>query len=715
MLAAQQLGACIPAASERISEAVDALGGQDSVKVSNLKVSIGISSGGLCKVMRQSTPLLQFFVLCAACKTTLLDDECSTLMFEMLKTSTVLAKLPCSAGQIMRMITQFSGQAEAIAPADNMHEVASAVDKWTPEAETFCRMDPKVLAEMLFTVFDHVRDEAVDSMLLVGHKNSIWLASSLLWLLGDKAWLLIGDKAIKGDSRAKLCIQIEPTQRISWSLQVFKASDDPTKFVFEMPGDDVDTINRIPLRLMKSFMNHYYWSFFEDTAIRTKAMIASGIIAQTLIMAISQRGRLYLKCGDCKDSLHCNEAPLAAIVQDFWLAAVGRRVTSYGWADSDGAKFDTALLKTITDGADAWATWRSREENALNSYENSYERRSLEWAEQSIKAPCRSFIKSYFPGEKVESDYILDPALFIAADASVTCTTFFQNGGRFINPMDAETLRFADRTVALILSHGLEASDFREKAFKQLLLGLDTWRNSNLVVARDGYVASMNILWAESPWQSEAFSIRVQKGQIRKDQVNYEFVCESPFTSFASENPRVPAFDAVRGIMMPDIGWQHPIKDRAYVFETMASVHGSRVEVKHYMTYVDFLSKLPRKRIASWISTAEVIAMATHLDVESQLTASLEESLNRRLTQQLISKDVCWTKPFSSPSVDCEVRTLMRTGANRKVKVFGAAFCNERREACCHIIIRHRSPLLQCISTAESKISPRSSSWIIVD
>ena len=52
VLAVEQLGACIPVAAERIDEAVNALGGNTSVRVENLKASIGISSGGLCKVMR---------------------------------------------------------------------------------------------------------------------------------------------------------------------------------------------------------------------------------------------------------------------------------------------------------------------------------------------------------------------------------------------------------------------------------------------------------------------------------------------------------------------------------------------------------------------------------------------------------------------------------------------------------------------------------------
>lgn len=121
-------------------------------------------------------------------------------------------------------------------------------------------------------------------------------------------------------------------------------------------------------------------------------------------------------------------------------------------------------------------------------------RKTFERAALCIKTPCQDFINSYISEDQVEIDYILDPALFVAADATVTCTAFFESGGRFIKPLDDETIQFADQTVIHVLSDGLEVSEFRKCASKQLLPGLDTWHDGDLVVARDGYVAGMDIL-----------------------------------------------------------------------------------------------------------------------------------------------------------------------------------------------------------------------------
>lgn len=707
VLTVEKLGACIPTTPDRIGEAVDALGGQTSVKVQNLQALVGISSGGLSKMMRQSTPLLQFFVFCSACKMIFVDEECSTLVFEMLKSSSVLANLPCSAAQIARMITQFSGQADTIAPVYVMHEVASAIDHYHPEPDIFRRLEFKTLAELLTTLFDSLRDQAVESIVLTGHANCVWLASTLIWLLGDEACIAIRDNIVKGDPKAKLCVKIEPTNNVPWNLQIFKESQKPTEFVFAMPPDEPDSLHRIPLQSLKVFMSQYYWSAFETAQIRQRAASASGIIAQTLIIAASQRGLLSLECEFCQPPHRCNSTELSAVAHTSWLANIERAMIKYGW--SEDVKFDPVLLSKILAAVDLWRESLKRPARAQTLDNNHGE------LEKAIKEPCQDFIDEFFPDESIETDYILDPALFIAADATVTCTAAYEDGVRYIRPVDDQTLSFADTAILQIFSGGLDISEFRKKAFMQLLPGIETWHHGNLIVARDGYVAGMNLLWNESMSQSDSLSIRVQRGQIKKDQVSYNSICETPFNSMVGLGPRDPAFHPVKGLILPEVGWQHKIKERAYSFETSASIQGGRIELKHYMTYTDSMSRMSQRRKASWISAMNILATASHMDTDSQMTAELTKSLNKRMTQRLIGSDVAWTDPFSAPKIDAGCRTLIRTGWDPKVRIFGAGACYDFRSVCCRVAIRHHTPLLHCIERAESMMKAPTDSWIIVD
>ncbi|KFY85042.1 hypothetical protein V500_08766 [Pseudogymnoascus sp. VKM F-4518 (FW-2643)] len=626
VLVAERPGASIPAAPERIAEAVDALGGQTSVQVENLKAMVGITSGGLCKAIRECTPLVRFFVLCAGCKTILLDTECSTLMFEMLKTSNVLSSLPCSPAQIGRLIGQISAQADSIAPSDMMHEVASAVDEFNPGPGIFERMDFKPLAELFMKLFEQVSNEAVDTILLRGHKNSVWLASTLLWLLGDDASLMIGRTHIWGEEDAKLCIQILPDSDLPWSMQVFTLTGNPTKLIFDISSDGRDSIGRIPLRMMRSFLDQYYWFPF-DPNTRRSASIVTAIVAQTLILAIIQRGKVYLHCNGCKGKSHCNEALLTTIAHAGWLANVERAVFNYGWEDHEEVKFDGILLGNILRAVDGFV-------QGLDGLSGD-----TLVAEDLMEGPCKDFIRSYFPVEDVGLDRILEPALFIAADAVITCTAFLENGFRYIRPLDTESLKLADQTV---------------------------------------------------------------RGQIRKDDVSYNSIREATFERMAGNGPRLPAINSFQDLVYPEVGDHHLFKERGYVFETTVSINGSRIEIKHYMAFADSLSKASKRRKSTWINAIATLATASHLDLESQLTAELMAQLQSRLTKQWISKGICWADPFSSPDIGFEVRTLVRTMGVQKVKIFGAGNYNAYRRSCCRIFIRHKSPLVQCIERAES-------------
>jgi len=142
---------------------------------------------------------------------------------------------------------------------------------------------------------------------------------------------------------------------------------------------------------------------------------------------------------------------------------------------------------------------------------------------------------------------------------------------------------------------------------------------------------------------------------------------------------------------MTEVGWQHAIKDRTYTFETSVSVHGTLIDIKHCMAYTDIFSKSLLRRKASWIGAINVLATATHMDLESQLIATLSAEFSMRITPQLITEDVCWAEPFYSLIVGSGVRTLIQTSRKNMVKISGAGACHKSQKLCYHIIIRHRS------------------------
>ena len=61
VLAAEALGASLHIDPERYNDSIDALGGNENIRLSSIKATISLSSGGLRRYVRQSSALIRFF------------------------------------------------------------------------------------------------------------------------------------------------------------------------------------------------------------------------------------------------------------------------------------------------------------------------------------------------------------------------------------------------------------------------------------------------------------------------------------------------------------------------------------------------------------------------------------------------------------------------------------------------------------------------------
>lgn len=93
VLAAEALGFGLIVSPKRIDEAIVALGGTESTRIADLKVMIGLTSGGVVRTIRNSTALTQFFLVATACKLCYTSEEIGMLMFEMTAASGLLKKI----------------------------------------------------------------------------------------------------------------------------------------------------------------------------------------------------------------------------------------------------------------------------------------------------------------------------------------------------------------------------------------------------------------------------------------------------------------------------------------------------------------------------------------------------------------------------------------------------------------------------------------------
>lgn len=90
----------------------------------------------------------------------------------------------------------------------------------------------------------------------------------------------------------------------------------------------------------------------------------------------------------------------------------------------------------------------------------------------------------------------MDPATYIALDAIVTSTTDVVSGTRYFSPLTYEILSRTDTAIgALLCRDGLDIQKFRSLAFMHLLPEFSDFDKHNLIVALNGYIAGMAVLW----------------------------------------------------------------------------------------------------------------------------------------------------------------------------------------------------------------------------
>ena len=182
VLAAEALGAGLLVSKKLIPEAIDALNGNESVRIDVAKAFVGLSSGGVRREVRRSTPLIQFFVLITACKPCFLDDEIGSIVFEMMKQSGTLQKIPASPAQLTSLVQQLSGHAESMAPVALMHNLAATMTaRNITHAEYFMRLDTTTIADLLVKIFEAMTDQSIVEITLTGDFQAMWLSTVLFW------------------------------------------------------------------------------------------------------------------------------------------------------------------------------------------------------------------------------------------------------------------------------------------------------------------------------------------------------------------------------------------------------------------------------------------------------------------------------------------------------------------------------------------------------
>ena len=691
IIAAEQLGSLFILSQDRIGEAVDALGGSNSKRLENIKATIGFDSGGTRKLVRESGALVKFFLLCTVCRLCFINQEIGDIIFTMMARASIIDKYPVSSAQIASLITQLSAHADKIVPVDLFHEVATQVDRYSPVKGTYSRLGYRALAELTIDIFEALRDDTTKSVEVTGHQNSVWIATTLLWLLGgetDGANVCIGETVLFGKHDSKVVVSVQPSSTTlpgsPWSLKVFRTGQSATSHIYPYDEDERHDLRRIPVKSTLQYFSSFVWNDLRPEDELREAQSWCGIIAT----AATQYLCSTCNVGDIERYTSSgreirNETKFKKIARPRWIQEMDEIIQTYGWAPQTKAErrktrelFDK-LCKEMKSAKD-------------------------------LELICNNFERHDHPKTRTGELYsvvgVVDFATYVAVDALLTCTADFRESRshctRFIQPPDSRMIREPIALLEKLMSGSITPGRFRQEAMRRLLPGLPVVEEDDLIVVYEGVIAGVACLWTENFAQNAVLGIKVLSGQIRKDGHTFDIIREipsqGPFT--LSETPK-----PLR-VSQPNPGIYHLAvleNSPQFKFETTIAASGKMLELKHYMVFNLHDSRQQTRKRLSWINGMRAIAMGIHC-TGLALTPSQECELGRRLFDQQEHNRLHWISPleFAARMREPGIVTVVPTWGHPKLRLMAAGSFWGHFKSDCLLILDHSGSLMQSVESA---------------
>lgn len=188
VIAAQHLGDLMIVHPDRIGQAVDALGGSESFRIENIKLSMGLSSGGIAAQVRKSTSAIRCFLFATCLSLHMTPDEIGAFLYEMMERAGLLDIVPVSPAQLTSFISTLEGHMKELLSRENVataslgplldilsSRISSDEVHWYP-------LDAKAMGDVFLQTFEAIRSEEVSMAELSGGMGAVWLASIFSWL-----------------------------------------------------------------------------------------------------------------------------------------------------------------------------------------------------------------------------------------------------------------------------------------------------------------------------------------------------------------------------------------------------------------------------------------------------------------------------------------------------------------------------------------------------
>ena len=301
--AAEALGWHMIIDDRLIGKAVDALGGDQSYRLSNIRLHFGLSKGGVPSQIRQSTPAIKTFLLVTVLSLHMEAWEIGNVLYELLVQSKAIDKAPVSATQLTNMVSSIQGHARLLEQRERiaLNFQVPIVEKLVISEQSsnlelyYSQLSPNQVASAMLASFETISDNEIHHLEICAGQAVIHLISLLCWLCPDTVEVVDANRQVLflcASAQPKIRIVVTPHEE-NWTYERYFKINQPQSLV-QTVGEDQSYWRRhhpsfIPIETLYSRLRCHFimWSK-EDLSI-------IGALSYGLMLAALYHGSLKRK------------------------------------------------------------------------------------------------------------------------------------------------------------------------------------------------------------------------------------------------------------------------------------------------------------------------------------------------------------------------------------------------------------------------------------
>jgi len=651
------LGSGLTIADSLIGTAVDALGGKDNIRLENLKITIGLSSGGTAATFRRSTPGVAIFLLICALKLWQNNEEVGDTLYEMAVASGVISKFPASAYQFGNVVDVLSGYATKILPVDKLNEVGSRILSKSPNRYLpngiYQPLSSRKLAEVLTRVFAGLKDSEVRRISLRGGQSGMWLAATFLSLLPGDVCISVENERVLGNPGCKLSIDLVslfPDEE-HWRYCEWKSERSFESFIMlGKEGIRTSTIKAEPA-IRGSLIPWPNVNLFFRIMLNLppNAITLIGVLATAILRIVVEEGGIRPSAGP-----NIRRTPLLKVSSDYFCSQYTSILLEFGWSEEELSISQMSLFAAVKRPENPESQVKALRDALLDCIANSHSqvRRVQDCLDLAFLLSVEALGRlAYIPHNKgsCENEEVYTPMVNFAT---------YQDRISIVEE--------------LLSQKGMPFERFRIEMYKIVLsIGTEKLVGDELLLERGGIVLCPQLLLEPSCKQNCSIAFKVIPGSIRREELRYTAVRDGAIKTVIqiqnhAENPThrvaLQAFDGHTyvGLTPPKSIWLR----EDFALELVFAVKGRSIIVKQLMIfsntgdrnteddpmYADLVitggyGARHEEREFSWVAIMMNLACAIHLRKTDQLTPRAEEAMAVRLFEDGLLHEVYWTDP----------------------------------------------------------------------